>query len=796
MAEFDPYLKWLGIRQSTRPLDHYTLLGIERFEDDQEVIISAADRQMAHVRSFQTGARGAIAQKVLNQLARARRCLMTEDKKAEYDRTLRVQLKAHFADASTVPPKAAPDSEPDQPVSRPQIAPRTSITHNVPESDVLVDDGILSGERRVRRQKKSSGVLWTVVGGLGGGVCAIIFCYFLLNNLGLFKSEDEAGKVEERVERTIKDSESKERTGDDGESEKQLANGSDEESPKDNQGSPPVEIAESEQENPKVDSPSDSRGDAPSDRLQAFRTKQVQNRLDNLLNRYQTRLDDPNGEPQGELASLRRESQEIIEQHPALNLVNRIEIEFPVASDSGESVVPPEAGTATLETKVAEVSMPTFGSAPPTGSKRVDLPTAIAIEEEEVLVDSLFEAEFKAAKNDLVAGRQLAQRLVIEANRAAVSDSRKYVLLVKAMEVAKKVGDGESAANAFMGLEDNFNNVADWNEIHKTMDSISRKIKTPAQAKVFYSGVQRLSDRAFASGNFGEAEFLAGKGYSVARKQDQPMGRDYYQRVRNYFADLERIQSKNPDTDLNLDSSDPRELLNRGNYLVYLKGDAEGFKYWAKSEKESLSALAAMEIEFEDAPSLATQFELGKAWYEMASEYESFEDHFGLARSASLLRPVLDELNDRDRLVAKVMVGQIDQKFAPIFEDRDTIGEFPSVLKANNIFYFVGNDSSARKQGPSGIFIQFKGSREAYLYFESIENDEVKIREGKTAARHSPAGVYFATRDSRFRMALNGAGRPMELVVEEYDPRRKAFSGKYMFQQSTPPSSLPDGYVE
>lgn len=87
--EFDPYLKWLGIREADRPPNNYQLLGLEPFESDPEVISNAADRQMAHVRTFQTGRHSAISQRVLNELATARVTLLNPDKKRVYDAQLR-----------------------------------------------------------------------------------------------------------------------------------------------------------------------------------------------------------------------------------------------------------------------------------------------------------------------------------------------------------------------------------------------------------------------------------------------------------------------------------------------------------------------------------------------------------------------------------------------------------------------------------------------------------------------------------------------------------------------------------
>jgi hypothetical protein len=88
---FDPYYKWLGIHPKDQPPTHYRLLGLERFESDVEVIESAADRQMAHLRSFQVGKHGALSQQLLNKVAAAKRCLLDPAKKALYDETLRGQ---------------------------------------------------------------------------------------------------------------------------------------------------------------------------------------------------------------------------------------------------------------------------------------------------------------------------------------------------------------------------------------------------------------------------------------------------------------------------------------------------------------------------------------------------------------------------------------------------------------------------------------------------------------------------------------------------------------------------------
>ncbi|MDY0171080.1 MAG: SUMF1/EgtB/PvdO family nonheme iron enzyme [Thermoguttaceae bacterium] len=100
---FDPYHRWLGIPPKHQPPDYYRLLGIERFESDREVIRDGADRQMAHVRTYQLGECSELSQKILNELAAARACLLTPEKKAAYDERLREQLAGQAVVASPEP---------------------------------------------------------------------------------------------------------------------------------------------------------------------------------------------------------------------------------------------------------------------------------------------------------------------------------------------------------------------------------------------------------------------------------------------------------------------------------------------------------------------------------------------------------------------------------------------------------------------------------------------------------------------------------------------------------------------
>jgi formylglycine-generating enzyme required for sulfatase activity len=91
--QFDPYYRWLGIRPEDQPPHHYRLLGLSVGESNREVIRDAADRQMAHVRTYQLGPQSALSQRVLNELGAAAACLLDPQKKAAYDARLRREME-------------------------------------------------------------------------------------------------------------------------------------------------------------------------------------------------------------------------------------------------------------------------------------------------------------------------------------------------------------------------------------------------------------------------------------------------------------------------------------------------------------------------------------------------------------------------------------------------------------------------------------------------------------------------------------------------------------------------------
>ena len=108
---FNPYHAWLGIPPEEQPPNHYRLLGVALFEVQAEVIDTAADRQMAHLRTFQCGKHSALSQRLLNEVSAARLCLLNSAKRAEYDQRLRKRVQPRWAQPVVAQDAAAADSQ-------------------------------------------------------------------------------------------------------------------------------------------------------------------------------------------------------------------------------------------------------------------------------------------------------------------------------------------------------------------------------------------------------------------------------------------------------------------------------------------------------------------------------------------------------------------------------------------------------------------------------------------------------------------------------------------------------------
>jgi hypothetical protein len=148
--EFNPYYVWLGIPPAEQPANYYRLLGIALFEPSADVIDSAADRQTAHLRTFQTGKHSDLSQRLLNEVAAARVCLLDSKKRAEYDRQLRARLVVRTPAAPATQPGAPQAAAPVIPTAPILRRPAAAAPASAPQAADQWDDLLGPGDAKQR----------------------------------------------------------------------------------------------------------------------------------------------------------------------------------------------------------------------------------------------------------------------------------------------------------------------------------------------------------------------------------------------------------------------------------------------------------------------------------------------------------------------------------------------------------------------------------------------------------------------------------------------------------------------
>jgi hypothetical protein len=186
MPDFDPYYEWLGIPPKDQPAHHYRLLGVELFEEHRSAIDAAANRLMAYLQELSNGEDATLAQKLLNEVAAARLCLLNAKQKASYDHKLKAILqKKSRKTADSALPVATPLREKAVPTP-PPVATAQIIADSDAAPLISTEEGqtgapaerAATSRRTSRRTKnKETKVLFAVIGLLVVAAGTLVFFY-------------------------------------------------------------------------------------------------------------------------------------------------------------------------------------------------------------------------------------------------------------------------------------------------------------------------------------------------------------------------------------------------------------------------------------------------------------------------------------------------------------------------------------------------------------------------------------------------------------------------------------------
>lgn len=172
--KFDPYREWLEIPPTEQPPDHYRLLGLERFSSDPAAIEAAVDRRVEFLQDVAAGEHGKESQKLLNEVAAARICLTSPDKKTVYDAELRsptkvVKSPAKLAVATPLPesrPAPVKPAIPPVATAPPAAAPAVTAKPAVATIPVVGSPARVASPARAKPRSKRP-TIWFATAGVG-----------------------------------------------------------------------------------------------------------------------------------------------------------------------------------------------------------------------------------------------------------------------------------------------------------------------------------------------------------------------------------------------------------------------------------------------------------------------------------------------------------------------------------------------------------------------------------------------------------------------------------------------------
>lgn len=195
--KFDPYYKWLGIPPRDQPPHHYRLLGIELFENDRDVIDAAANRVMAYLKDLATGDEAEYSQSLLNEVSRARICLLNKEKKKAYDEELRADLKSKgVLQPKAGKPAAKPPAKKRKEIAKkdtasptpPPESPWPSIHIDTEKPKPATEPVALAEPDDSDDEQLSKTIRWKLIAAVAAGVVllagAILLVVFLLSGSG------------------------------------------------------------------------------------------------------------------------------------------------------------------------------------------------------------------------------------------------------------------------------------------------------------------------------------------------------------------------------------------------------------------------------------------------------------------------------------------------------------------------------------------------------------------------------------------------------------------------------------
>ena len=598
MAEaFDPYLRWLGIRDPQRPPNHYRLLGLEPFESDPDIIAGAADRQMAHLRTFKTSQQVELSQRLLNELAAARVCLLKPEKKAAYDEQLRRKLgdrRPPLVRAAAASPAAVNAGRTDEASQlTPTDDPAPSLETEMQNFRVSRSSATI---RKSSRGRARTNPLWIAVP-LVALAAAVGIAVYVANSNDSSATTDEQRKVAENTD-TGKGSPGIPRKG------------------------PTTESGHGDKPNGST-TPNKNPHDGGHDQ-----------HGDHTATNPQPRPSPAGRDPNSTMPTVGQPAETVGPPKPPI----------PSPGDVMRVVNPPQPGhdggpdfDPSRQVASVDTNHPPTHDAPDHGkprpatpaksdgggkAKRAPVPSKDEITAAEAKIQKLFNVSAAKRPDERAA---LAKTLFDQGSDANNAPADRYVCLRTAMKDSAALGDADLALKAVDKLTSTFD-VNTLEEKIGVLSTLGKMVRSANIAEGLTMAVESLLDEAIDADDFDSAKSLAQLGAGFATKAgDSSRAKEFRQRV----IELEQIKKEFSTAATARDTleskpDDPDANYVWGYYLGPIKGDFDkALPFLAKGNNDALRALANKELGKPTDPT--AQGQLADGWSAQAEKSKPSE---------------------------------------------------------------------------------------------------------------------------------------------------------------------------
>ena len=700
MAEsFDPYLRWLGIRDPERPPNHYRLLGLALFESDSDVIAVAADRQMAHVRTFQAGQNGAASQRLLNELAAARVALLKPDTKAVYDEQLRQRQAAESADQANLSGRSQAVVEP--------AAPSAVVEPPEPTADFAHSPSYSGGRRRT-----PPAINLPVLVGLGAGALAIVVFAIVWQTMS--GDRDATSTDRQQVAASGESHRPALPTGSNAPADSRSLPppNSPREAPKHSAAPPTVPATAASPNNNVASEPkpapiaaalSQPPSSSPSPVAPAadVATKPAAVATPATSAQAPTAVSPPSvpASAGGEQPDKAVTQSDAAPKTPATAGPPPPSAPDPGTSEPSADSKPDQPPT----TPPAGSPAPAAAATPPAVPARVAIPSKEAQDKAEKEVQSIFKSEFDQAAHGTAAAKlALSQKLVQQAGESADDPAARYVLLVKAEEFARDSGDLAQTMAAVNKLAQSYLFDAS-SERFTTLTGMLKSLKSPEATQAALDAATAAIDEAIAADNYDAASKFARLASGLASKsRNQPLSTQ----LKNRSLEIDQVKKEYAKTadaleKLKTAPDDPEANFAVGYFQGPLKGDFDkALPALAKGSDATLQDLAKRELASPtDSAELA---KLADGWWALADDkHEPAKGHLR-AHAVVWYNRALADLKGLPKAQAESRVKQVEnENTTPAAANRAALVKF--LTEGEWQIQFAANPKARRSPGSRAV---------------------------------------------------------------------------------------------